>query len=104
MLRCYVSDHQRNWDDYFQVLTYEYNSGVHSSTEHTPFAFVLSITPTIPSIFGDEEETLQKSRKGKEYWVLKMASTVAHARVELKKVQFQYKKNFYRRLKRGKLG
>lgn len=65
MLRCNVSDHQRYSDDQVQVLTYAHNSRVHSSTKHFPFQLVLSVTPSDPYLFSDEEETLKKAWKGK---------------------------------------
>lgn len=29
MLRCYLRDHKRDWDEYFMVITYVYNTSIH---------------------------------------------------------------------------
>lgn len=55
MFRCYVSDHQCEWDEYVQVLTYAYNAVVHSSTMATPFELILSRTPSAPAIYHEIE-------------------------------------------------
>ena len=44
-LRHYVSEHQRDWDDYVQPLTYAYNMQVHKSTGTTPFDLILTRHP-----------------------------------------------------------
>lgn len=36
MLRCYVSDHIENWDEYAKPITYEYNLSVHRATGTRP--------------------------------------------------------------------
>lgn len=53
MVRCYVNDRQRDWVEYIQVLTYAYNTGIHSSTMVTPFQLVLSRTPSNTAIYDD---------------------------------------------------
>ena len=45
MLRHYVADHQRIWDDYLPALAFSYNRCVHRSTQTTPFELVLSRPP-----------------------------------------------------------
>lgn len=39
-LRCYVAEHQREWDRYLSLLKTAYNTQVHSSSGEIPFAFV----------------------------------------------------------------
>ena len=45
MLRCYVEEHQNDWDRYASALAYEYNNHVHMSTGTTPFELILSRPP-----------------------------------------------------------
>ena len=44
-IRNYVSDSQRDWDEWLEPLTYAYNMQVHRSTGTTPFDLVLSRHP-----------------------------------------------------------
>ena len=44
-LQHYVEEHQRDWDDYVQPLTFAYNTLVHRSTETTPCDLVLTRPP-----------------------------------------------------------
>lgn len=64
ILRCYMSDHRSDWNDYAQGITYPYDSGVYSCT-HSPFEAVISRMPSDPAIFGDEQATPKKARKWK---------------------------------------
>lgn len=89
-----MRDHQRGWDDSGQVLTYAYNSGIHSSTNRTPFNLVLSRLKSDLTISGDTDKARRRARKGKEEWVLKMAETVARSGEKLKKAQVTYNKTF----------
>ena len=45
-LRNYVEEHQRDWDEYIQPLTFAYNTQVHQSTETTPFDLVPTRPPS----------------------------------------------------------
>ena len=44
-LQYYVEEHQRDWDDYVQPLTFAYNTQIHRSTEATLFDLVLTHHP-----------------------------------------------------------
>ena len=44
-IRNYVSDSQRDWDEWLGPLTYVYNTQVHRPTGATPFDLVLSRHP-----------------------------------------------------------
>ena len=71
-LRLYVSEHQREWDDYVQPLTYAYNMQVHWSTgttlfdpiltRHPPVISVQAPSTSIPSSSGIEPTTTQMRR------------------------------------------
>lgn len=45
MLRCYVSDHQENRDEYAKPLTHAYNLNIHRGTGTRPFDLALSRPP-----------------------------------------------------------
>ena len=45
-LRHYVAEHQKDWDEFVQPLTYANNMQVHRSTGTTPFDLVLSRHPS----------------------------------------------------------
>ena len=45
-LQHYVEEHQRDWDEYIQPLTFAYNTQVYRSTETTPFDLVLTRPPS----------------------------------------------------------
>lgn len=101
MLRCYVRDHQKDWDDCVQVLTHANINGIHSGTQQTLFQRAFSRTQRNPAIFHNEENNLNRVCKFKEYWALKWVATVVRARLNLQKPQLRYQRNFDRRLKRG---
>ena len=61
--RHYLEEHQRDWDDYVQPLTFAYNTQVHRLTEITPFELVLTRPPsglilpgTVPQDAGTHRE------------------------------------------------
>lgn len=44
----YVSEHQNDWDEYVQPLTYSYNNHVHRTTGFVPFSLALLYSPPSP--------------------------------------------------------
>ena len=59
-LRQYVSEHQRDWDDYVQPLTYAYNMQVHRSTGTTPFDLTLTRHPPGISVQASSKSSVLK--------------------------------------------
>ena len=57
MLSCYVNEHQNDWDEYLQYLTYAYNTSTHATTNHTPFEVIYGRKPKIPLDLVMENET-----------------------------------------------
>lgn len=51
-LRHYVSEHQDNWDQCLQPLTYAYNSQVHASTGTTTLNLTITRPPPCPNMDG----------------------------------------------------
>lgn len=60
--------------------------------------------PTYLWIIGDREQLSRSEWKEKDEWVLRMASTIAKAHVQLKLAQVWYNKDLDKRLRRGKEG
>ncbi|CDF32213.1 unnamed protein product [Chondrus crispus] len=99
-LRHYVSEHQRDWDDYVQPLTYAYNMQVHKSTGTTPFDLVLTRHPpgisvqapssAIPSPNGSEPTSAQMKR----ITLQRVRKILSRAGTKLTHAQAQYKRNF----------
>ena len=58
-IRHYVAEHQKDWDEFVQPLTYAYDMQVHRSTGTTPFELVLSRHPS-----GILTESVGSFRKG----------------------------------------
>jgi hypothetical protein len=44
-LRCYVSEHQNDWDEFTSAITFSYNCKLHSSIGLAPFELALSRLP-----------------------------------------------------------
>lgn len=76
-----MSNNQCDWDEYVQLLTYAYDIGVHYSTRATPFQLLLLQTSSDPAIYDDVEKSRKKAWKGRLDWVMRMASTVAPAKI-----------------------
>lgn len=100
-MRCYLRDHKREWDEDVQVLTYSYHTGENSSAGLPPIALVPSRTPSGPDIYHAIQESFMKAWKAEDDWEMKIASTVECDKLDLKKAQVKFKRNFDRRLRHG---
>ncbi|KAL3886088.1 hypothetical protein ACJMK2_026111 [Sinanodonta woodiana] len=67
MLSAYVSDHQRDWDEYVSLVMMAYRYSVHESTGTTPvlMTFGREITLPIDIVFGDPKKKPSESQKYK---------------------------------------
>ena len=102
MLRCYVGEHQDDWDHYAPMLTYAYNNSVHRATGTTPFQLVLSNPP--PSLIVHRsvtEANIGKTRRGRTEIVERLETAVCNARKRLTKAQERYKRDFDRNVRRA---
>ena len=102
-IRNYVSDSQRDWDEWLGPLTYAYNTQVHRSTGTTPFDLVLSRHPPPLSVEVDmldhvpgERPRARRARiaKAKEEFLLRLQEAIVKARSNLLRTQQRYKRNF----------
>ena len=107
-IRNYVSDSQRDWDEWLGPLTYAYNMQVHRSTGTTPFDLVLSRQP--PPLFVEREmlehnpnESARDRRarlsQAKQDFLHRLEEMMVKARNNLAKTQRRYKRNFDARIR-----
>ena len=107
-IRNYVSDTQRDWDEWLGPLTYAYNTQVHRSTGTTPFDLVLSRHPPPPWVEEDMFEHVPGERtrgrrarvsQAKQDFLARLTEAIAKARKNLLRTQQRYKKNFDARVR-----
>ena len=107
-IRNYVSDSQRDWDEWLGPITYAYNTQVHRSTGTTPFDLVLSRHP--PPLLVEQEmlehHSSERARdrrarmsQAKEEFLKRLGEVMAKARHNLEKTQLRYKRNFDARIR-----
>ena len=107
-IRNYVSDSQRDWDEWLGPLTYAYNMRVHRSTGTTPFDLVLSRQP--PPLFVEqgmlEHNPNERARdrrarlsQAKQDFLHRLEEVVVKAKSNLAKTQQRYKRNFDARVR-----
>ena len=111
-LRNFVSDSQRDWDEWLGPVTYAYNTQVHRSTGTTPFDLVLSRPPSQPLVdpgllehrpveyVGDRRIRVSQA---KQAFLERLDHLVSKARRNLERTQARYKRNADARI-RQRLG
>jgi len=103
-LRCYISEHQKEWDSHLSLLTTAYNTQVHASTGEIPFAFVrprrLQIIEMkcMPRLRQAEEKTEDASTAAEQH-VEDLEALIPAVRRQLGKAQATYKREFDSRTK-----
>ena len=107
-IRSYVSDTQKDWDEWLGPLTYAYNTQVHRSTGTTPFDLVLSRHPPPPWVEEDMFEHVPGGRtrdrrarvsQAKQDFLARLTEAITKARKNLLRTQQRYKKNFDARVR-----
>ena len=100
-LRHYVEEHQHDWEDYVQLLTFAYNTHVHRSTETTPFDLVLTRPPfglTLPGTVSQDAGTHREDPGTAVQYKLptlgKLCNELDRARTKLTASQKRYKDDF----------
>jgi RNase H-like domain found in reverse transcriptase/Integrase zinc binding domain/Integrase core domain len=66
-LRCYIGDHQDDWDLYHAALTYAYNTQIHTSTNQSPFNLVLSRPPPPFMLHASGATVIKDPKDAAEY-------------------------------------
>ena len=98
-LRHYVSEHQRDWDDYVHLLTYAYNMQVHKSTGKTPFDIIFTRHPPGISVqagtsaIPSPNESEPTSAQMKRITLQRVRKILSRAGTKLTHAQAQYKIN-----------
>ena len=100
MLRCYVEEHQADWDRYASALTYAYNDHVHRSTGTTPFGLVLSRPPPPFSLYRSLHQRPDPDKATRHEFLVHLYTAIQRAYVRLKKSQQRYKRDFDARVRR----
>ena len=103
-LRCYIAEHQKEWDSHLSLLTTAYNTQVHASTGQIPFAFV---SPRRLQLIGMErmprlrkaEERSEDASTAAEQYVEDLKALIPAVRRRLGKAQATYKRAFDARTK-----
>ena len=98
-LRCYVAEHQADWDSHLSLLTTAYSTQVHASTGEVPFAFV---SPWRLQLIGIErmnrlrqaEERPVDATSAAEQYVEDLKALIPKVRRHLGKAQAAYKRAF----------
>jgi len=93
MLRHYVANDQKDWDDYLPTLAYAYNRCVHRTTNTTPFDLTLTRAPPILGAELLENEDRERAWS-RDHWVQQLTTTYAKANASLKRMQERYKRDF----------
>ena len=107
-IRNYVSDSQRDWDEWLGPLTYAYNTQVHRSTGTTPFDLVLSRHP--PPLLVEQDmldhrptecarDRRARMSQAKQEFLYRLGKLMSKARGNLTKTQQRYKRNFDARVR-----
>ena len=95
-LRHYVSEHQDDWDDFVQPLTYAYNMQVHKTTNTTPFALSLTRHPPEPVIDAPTRppSTAANPRGARARTIHALKEALAQASKSSQEAQQRYKRYF----------
>jgi len=92
MLRHYVAEDHRNWDEYLPVLAYAYNRCVHRSTNTIPFELVLTRAP--PPIGLEDIKLKGDEAWTRDSWRRQLRGLYARANSSLARMQARYKRDF----------
>jgi len=98
-LRCYIAEHETEWDSHLSLLTTVYYTQVHASTGEIPFAFVSPIRlqligmERVPRLTEAEERTEDASTAAEQY-VQDLRALIPAVHRQLGKSQATYKRAF----------
>ena len=103
-LRCYIAEHQKEWDSHLSLLTTAYITQVHARTGEIPFASVsprqlqLISMERMPRLRQAEKRTEDASTAAEQY-VEDFGAIIPAVRRQLGKAQATYKRAFDARTK-----
>ena len=95
-LRCFCSEHGRDWDTFLQGVAYGYNCTVHTATRCTPFELMLTHPPR-PLALAKADKVDHSElpvQNVKDRMLRRLESLMDTAQSALNKAQSRYKRNF----------
>lgn len=100
-----MPEHQRDWDDFVQSLTYAYNTQVHRSTENSPYSQVLNRLPRRQSLVRADwkwlhlpkQEATQQYTRG--FKIASSPNVTKRVQISQKK-QARYKRDYNRQVRK----
>ena len=100
-LRCFCSEHGRDWDQFARAVAYGYNNTVHRATSCTPFTLMITYPPPHLSLTRADavDHTDLTVRMVKQRFLKRLKNLMATAKSQLEKAQAKYKENFDDRVK-----
>ena len=100
-LRCFCTEHGRDWDAFLQAVAYGYNCTVHTATKCTPFELMLTQPP--PPLALARAEAVDHSdltvQNVKERLLARLSSLLNTAADAMSAAQARYKKDFDARVR-----
>ena len=87
MLKCYVSEHKTQWEQYLPLVEYAYNNTIHTSTGKAPFEIVEG-GKKVPPILHTKDKIFEANR-----YVQSMDETYAKVRQALIRTQAKQKRS-----------
>ena len=100
-LKCYCSEHGKDWDKFVHAIAYGYNCTVHRATGYTPFDLMLTYPPPHLAISKSEQLDLSELNvnQTKEKLLRRLQHLMKTSGQTLKKAQERYKANFDERVR-----
>ena len=100
-LKCYCSEHGRDWDKFIHAITYGYNCTVHRATGYTPFDLMLTYPPPHLAIAKSEKLDLSElnTNQTKEKLLRRLSHLMKTSGEKLRQAQLRYKNNFDERVR-----
>src|ERR1700678_4132017 len=102
IIKKYVADYQRNWDEYIPMAELEYNCSEHTTTKETPYFLVFVQEPRTPMEMFYKINPTERGRTEK-VWREDVILRLYHGMKGIsEKINEQHKKNALRFLQRVK--
>ena len=101
MLRNYVNDHQDDWDQYAEALTYAYNNHIHRSVGTTPFDLVLTRPPPDFSLHHAVNPRERPTAGRKADFVNRLDEAINRAYASLIRTQARYKADYDKTIRKA---
>ena len=100
-LKCYCSEHGRDWDKFMHGVAYGYNCTVHRATGYTPFDLMLTYPPPHLALAKSETVDHEDLTAGmvKKKMLIRLRHLMNTSSKNLAKAQARYKNNFDERVR-----